>query len=262
MTSAVTAVLENADFFVLLLFRVSGLIFASPVFGRNILPARVKIGLVATLAFLFFTVFPPTPVAYDTLFGFALIAVGELLMGIALAFVTNVFFSLTFIAGQLIDMQIGFGIANVYDAQNNTQIPMLGNLLNTVLLIVFFGVGGHLRLIEIVYVTISRMPVGSLTFSPAIGTAALEVFAMTFTLGVMVAMPIIASGLVLEFVFGMLVRTVPQLNMFVVGVPVKMFVGFITLIFTLPVFVNFSERIFSEMFVGIEKMFSVFLAGA
>ncbi|MDR3277752.1 MAG: flagellar biosynthetic protein FliR [Oscillospiraceae bacterium] len=262
MTSAVTAILANADFFVLLLFRVSGLIFASPVFGRTILPARVKIGLIAAIAFLFFTIFPPTVIEYSTLFGFVLIAAEELLMGIALAFVTNIFFALTFIGGQLIDMQIGFGIANVYDPQNNTQIPMIGNVLNTVLLLVFFGVDGHLRLIEIVYVTINRLPIGALTFSPAIGLAALEVFSMTFVLGVMVAMPIIASGLVLEIVFGMLARTVPQIHMFVVGVPVKLLVGFVALIFTMPVFIRFSERIFSEMFIAIEKMFSAFLAGA
>jgi flagellar biosynthetic protein FliR len=139
---------------------------------------------------------------------------------------------------------------------------MLGNLLNIVLLVVFFGVDGHHRLIEIVYLTIEKIPIGSLGFSPGIGMAALEAFAMTFMLGCMVAMPVIASGLVLEICFGLLVRTVPQLNMFVVGVPVKILVGFVVLIFTLPVFMNFSGRIFSEMFVWIEKMFSVFAGAA
>lgn len=263
MSEAINQIVENADYFVLLLFRVSGLIFSSPVFGRNVIPARVKIGLAATLSFLFFTAVPPaSAIEYDTLFGFALIAVSELLAGIALAFITNVFFALTFTAGQLIDMQLGYGIANVYDPQNNTQIPMMGNLLNIVLLVVFFSVNGHQRLIEIIYLTIERLPVGSLTLSPQVGMVALEIFALTFALGVMVAMPIIASALILEIALGVLIRTVPQLNMFVVGVPVKMLIGLITLMFMAPVFVNFSSRIFSEMFAGIEKMFRAFAVNA
>jgi flagellar biosynthetic protein FliR len=263
MSEAINRIIANADYFVLLLFRVSGLIFTSPVFGRNIIPARVKIGFIAALSFLFFYAAPPARgIEYDTLFGFALIGVGELMMGVALAFITNVFFALTFVAGQLIDMQVGYGIANVYDPQNNTQIPMMGNLLNTVLLIVFFAVNGHHRLIDIVYLTVERMPVGSLTLTPQTGLVALEVFALTFVLGVMVAMPIIASALILEIALGVLIRTVPQLNMFVVGVPIKMFVGLVTLMFMAPVFVNFSGKIFSEMFSGVEKMFRAFAVAA
>ncbi|MDR2356608.1 MAG: flagellar biosynthetic protein FliR [Oscillospiraceae bacterium] len=263
MSETVNSIVANADYFVLLLFRVSGLIFSSPVFGRNIIPARAKIGFIAALTFLFFTAVPPSGVIeYNSLFGFALIGIGELMTGIALAFVTNMFFSLTFVAGQLVDMQIGYGIANVYDPQNNTQIPMMGNLFNTAVIISFFAVNGHQRLIEIVYLTLRRLPVGGVGLSPQIGLAALEIFSLTFMLGVMVATPIIASALILEIAFGVIIRTVPQLNMFVVGVPVKMFVGLVTLMFMMPVFVNFSERIFSEMFSGIEKMFSAFVGAA
>ncbi|MDR2664746.1 MAG: flagellar biosynthetic protein FliR [Oscillospiraceae bacterium] len=263
MSEAIETIIAGADYFVLLLFRVSGLIFLSPIFGRNIVPSRVKIGLVASLSYLFFSMAPQQgAIEYSTLFGFALKGIAELLTGIALAYITNIFFSLTFVAGQLIDMQIGYGIANVYDPQNNTQIPMMGNLMNTVMLIVFFAVNGHRRLIEIVYLTVERLPIGSPSLSPQAGLVALEIFALTFMLGVMVAMPIIASALILEFAMGVLIRTVPQLNMFVVGIPVKMFVGLVTLMFTVPVFVNFSERVFSEMFAGIEKMFGAFMVAA
>jgi flagellar biosynthetic protein FliR len=265
MNDAVNAVLANADVFVLILLRTSGLIFSSPVFGRNYIPAQAKIGLAATLGYLFFTVamrdgaVGAATVEYTTLLGFVLLCAGELLLGIALAFITNIFFSLTFIAGHMMDMQIGFGIVNVYDAQSNTQIPMMGNLLNVVMLVVFFGVDGHHRLIEIIQLTLQKLPVGSLTFSAGTGIMALEAFSRAFTLALMVAMPVVASGLVLEIAFGLLIRMVPQMNMFVVGVPIKIVVGFIVLMFTLPVFVGFSGRIFSEMFTGIENVFSTFV---
>jgi flagellar biosynthetic protein FliR len=170
------------------------------------------------------------------------------------------FFSLTFISGQLIDTQIGFGVATVYDPQSNAQVPVTGNLLNIALLLVFFAADGHQKLLQIMYLTLEKLPVGGIKISRELGIVALELFSKSFMLGVMVAMPIIASSLVLEFCFGLLQRTVPQLNMFVVGMPVKIIIGFVIFMATLPVFTNFSARILSEMFSGVEQIFATFSA--
>ena len=260
MTGAVDALLGNADYFILLLLRVSGLVIPSPIFGRVNIPARAKICLAVALSFLLFFVFPGRPVAeYSTLFGFFLVCAGELLLGVTLAFVTNVFFTLMFTAGQLIDMQIGFGIVNVFDIQNNTQIPMLGNVLNILLLIVFFAVDGHLQLIHTIVLTVERLPIGTLIFSPSTGLAAFEVFIRSFLIGVMVAMPVIACGLTIQILLGVAMRMVPQIHMFVVGIPLKMLIGLFVFMTTLPVYVYFSEVVFSEMFIGIEKMFAMFV---
>jgi len=261
MTAVVGSVLVSPDYFILLLCRVGGLVFTSPIFGRVNIPTIVKIGLIASLTYLLFTAFPQTvAIQYSTLAGFALIIMGELLLGMALAYVTNIFFSLTaFTAGQLIDMQIGYGIVNVYDIQNNTQIPMMGNVLNIMLILMFFAVNGHLRLIEMIYLTLERMPVGMLVFSPSIGITALELFSRAFLLGAMMALPILASGLMLEICLGMMMRAVPQIHMFVVGIPLKMLVGITIFAITLPAFVGFSSRIFDEMFTGLEKMFAMFI---
>jgi len=263
MIEAASTILLSADYFILLIFRMSGLVLSSPIFGRVNVPVIAKIGLVLSLGFLMLIIFPQTvAIQYSNLIGYVLLCAGELLLGMALAYVTNVMFSLTaFSAGQLIDMQIGFGIVNVFDAQNNTQVPMMGNILNIMFILLFFGVNGHLRLIEIIYLTIDRMPIGTLIFSPAIGWTALEIFMRSFLLGVMIALPIIASGLTLEIGFGMLMRAVPQIHMFVIGIPLKMLVGIILFIVTLPIFARFSERIFTEMFYSIELMFANFVSG-
>lgn len=261
MSAVVNAVLVNADYLILIVLRIGGLVIASPIFGRVNVPQRVKICLVLALSYLCFTIFPQTvELRYETLLGYLLICAGEVLLGVALAFVTNIFFALTsFTAGQLIDMQVGYGIVNVYDIQNNTQIPMMGNVLNLMLLILFFTVDGHLKLISMIFMTVEAMPVGSLSFSPGAGMAALEIFAKAFLLGVMMALPVIASGLTLEITFGVLMRLVPQIHMFVVGVPLKMLLGLGVFTATLPVFAGFSSRIFSEMFYSIEDMFSHFV---
>jgi len=136
---------------------------------------------------------------------------------------------------------------------------MMGNVLNIMFLLLFFSVNGHLRLIEMVYLTIDRMPIGTLIFSATIGWTALELFMRAFMLGVMIALPIIASGLTIEMGFGMLMRAVPQIHMFIVGIPLKMLVGIILFIVTLPVFARFSDRIFTELYLGLEAMFANFI---
>jgi len=261
MLEVVGAVFSNADYLVLMLFRVGGLVLSSPIFGRVNVPQMAKLGLATSLTFLCFLAFPQTePLQYSSLIGFALLAAMELLLGVALAYVTNIFFSLVaFTAGQLIDMQIGFGIVNVFDIQNNTQIPMMGNILNLMMLMMFFAVNGHLRLIEMVYLTIDRMPIGTMILSAAIGITIAEIFVRTFLLGVMMALPIMASGLTLEIAFGMMMRAVPQIHMFVVGMPLKVIVGLILFMVTLPVFIGFTNRIFSDMFLSLDLIFGTFV---
>ena len=261
MASVVNEILGSADYFVLLAFRVGGLVVSSPIFGRVNVPAMAKICFTLAISFLFFTIFPQTTaITYTSLIGFVLICASELLLGIALSFVTNLFFSVTaFTAGHLIDMQIGFGIVNVYDIQNNMQAPVMGNVLNLMLLLLFFAVDGHRQLIEMVYLTIENLPVGMSIMSPNIGWVALEVFKRAFMLGIMMALPILASGLTLEIILGVMMRAVPQIHMFVVGVPMKMLVGIIVFSVTLPIYAGFSTRIFEELFRSIDKMFSMFV---
>ena len=261
MASFANEILGSADYFILLVFRVGGLVLSSPIFGRVNIPVIAKIGFTAAISYLFFTLFPQTEaISYTTLIGFVLLCASELLLGMALAFITNIFFSLTaYTAGQIIDMQIGFGIVNVYDVQNNMQAPVMGNILNIMLLILFFAVDGQQVLIKMIYLTIDSMPVGTLAFAPNIGIVALASFTRAFMLGLMMALPILASGLTLEIVFGLLVRAVPQIHMFVVGIPLKMLVGIIVFAATIPVFAGFSTRIFEEMFKGIEQMFAAFV---
>jgi len=261
MISPAVAILMSADYFILLVFRMSGLVLSSPIFGRVNVPLMAKIGLVTALSYLMFTLFPQTvAIHYTTLFGYVLLCAGELLLGMALAYVTNIFFSMVaFTAGQLIDMQVGYGIVNVFDAQNNTQVPMMGNVLNIMLILLFFLVNGHLHLVEMLYLTVERMPVGTLIISPLMGITALEVFMRAFLLGVMMALPIIASGLTIEIAFGMMMRAVPQIHMFIVGIPLKMLVGITLFVATLPVYAVFSDRIFSELFKGLENMFANFI---
>lgn len=253
--------LANWDYLLLLLLRVSALIFSSPIFGRKNVPAMAKIGYCACIAYLLFkSIQQPQPLDYNgDVFIFVLLCVKELLFGLALGFVLNAFFTLVFTAGQMIDMHMGFGLVNVFDPQSNLSIPMVGNFLNIIMLLVFFAVDGHHRLIRILYTTVVRIPVGSVVFSPKIALVAVELFVQTFALAVSVALPVIVSGLLGETLMGVVIRSVPQINPFAVGLPLKVITGFVVLLAMLPVYINFLPQIFDRMYAGMDNMFAAMI---
>lgn len=247
------------DFFLLLFLRVSGLIFSSPIFGRKNIPNVVKIGYCACMAYVFYTAVPQMQeLNYnDDILIYVLLCIKELLFGLILGYVLNLFFTLTFTAGQLIDMQMGFGMVNVFDVQSNLSIPMVGNFLNIVMLVTFFAVNGHHRLIQILYVSVVKMPVAATVFDPNIGWVAAQLFVEAFLLAVIVAIPIIASGLLGEACLGILMKVVPQMNAFSIGLPMKVILGFMVLGAVIPIYVHFTSYIFDQMYLGIDRMFTM-----
>ncbi len=255
MEQVLGSVTANIDYFILILIRVSSLLMASPIFGRKALPNIVKIAFCVVVTYAVFAADPSAAtVAYNGVIEYGLMCVKELLFGLVLGYVTTLFFSVVQTAGQLMDMQMGFGMVNVFDVNSNISVPVSGNLLNVILLVAFFGVNGHLHLIRMLVATFSHIPVGQVALNPLIGLTAVEVFALAFVLAVNVSLPLIAAGLLGEVVLGFIVRAIPQMNIFVVGIPLKIVLGLMMLLIVLPVFVSFSDVMFERMFGAIDQM--------
>ncbi len=178
-----------------------------------------------------------------------------------MGYVLTAMFSLTFTAGAIMDYQIGYSMASIYDFQSNAQTPITGSLFNILMLILFLMYDGHLKLIEVIFNTVEAIPIGTAMAPPDILLVAAEVMTRSFILSVMVAMPVLAAGIMIEVALGAVIKTVPQMNMFVVGIPLKIIVGLIVLIATFSLFANFTKDIFNIMFNYVGAMFDR-LAGA
>ncbi len=247
---------SNFDHFLLMFLRTSALIISSPIFGRKNVPNTVKIAFCVLVTYVTFTSFSShAEILYSNVVEFSLLCIKELLYGMVLGFVTTMFFGLVQTSGHVIDMMMGFGMVDVFDVQNNVKVPISGTLLYTVLVITFFMANAHLQLIHILNITFTQVPVGFVTLNPKIGLVALEVFVLAFVMSVNVALPLIASGFLGEVLMGIVIRSVPQMNIFVVGLPLKVALGFLMLVLVLPIYVNYTDVIFMEMFNSIDKMF-------
>jgi len=255
MKAILDSVSLRLDLFLLMFVRVSALIVSSPIFGRRNLPNLLKVCFCLVVTYVLFSVnLDAAAPQYSGLLDFGLLVVKELLFGLVLGFVTTMFFSLVQLSGHYIDMQMGFGMVNVLDMQNNVSVPITGSLLNIALLIAFFGANGHLRLIRIIGNTFSVIPAGQVSLNWGIGMVALDLFVLSFLLAVHVALPMIISGLLVEVAMGVIVRAVPQINIFVVGIPLKILVGIAALLVVLPVYVHFTDVIFDRMFESVDTM--------
>ncbi|MCK9479806.1 MAG: flagellar type III secretion system protein FliR [Firmicutes bacterium] len=242
----------------LMFLRISAIFTISPVFGRRNMPNIAKLGLSLLIAYISISAFPPAQSnSFENVVQYAMLCFGELSIGLIIGIITTVFFSAVHTAGQLIDMQIGFSFVQIFEQSFGGQIPIMGSLLQSILLICFFAADGHHALIRLIGGTFETIPVGNAAINPQIAMHFTQIFITTFVLAVKIAMPIIAASLLAEVMLGVLIRTVPQMNFFVIGFPIKIGLGLLVLFAFIPVFVNMSNQIFDGMLNEIKSTFSL-----
>ena len=251
-------------YLLLLFLRVTGLFALSPVLGRRNVPAMAKIGLSIFISYIFLAAYPVSaapPIDASNLLTYILLCVKELLLGLAIGWLTTLFFDVAVMAGQIMDVQIGFGLAQIYDPESQAHVSLLGNFLNYGLLLYFLAMDGHHTLIKIMYFTLEKIPVGQVVLRQDIADICVKAFGAAVSMAVSFALPIMAAELILEIIMGIMIRTVPQLNIFVVGLSVKILVGLLALLLTIPFFSAYGDSIFEAMFTWIQTMFERMIPG-
>jgi flagellar biosynthetic protein FliR len=152
-------------------------------------------------------------------------------------------------------MKIGFGMVQVLDVQSNIQVPVAGSLLNLVILLCFFISDGHIKLIHTLVRTYEIVPLGQVSLNAGLVYVVIESFVRTFVIAVSIALPILAAGLLAEAALGIIVRTTPQMNVFVIGMPLKLLLGLFVMILVMPIFIYATGAIFEQMFDAIGYAF-------
>jgi len=238
--------------FILIFVRMTGLFLISPVFGRRNVPTYMKIGFCLVLSYVIFSSrFMSVEGELGSWFQLAYCILKELLVGFAIGFVTTLTFSAIWIAAQIVDIQIGFGIINAIDPQSSIQVPLMGNFQNMLALLLFFTVNGHHKLIQIIFNSYDVVPLGIATITNSLSMGMIRLFADSFLLSVKIAIPIVAASLLSEVAFGILSRAVPQMNIFIIGIPFKILIGLVGFLIFIPFYIGALNGIFEQMFNDI-----------
>ena len=254
-----TIMQSQVGYFLLILVRISGIFMMMPIFSSRNIPGRVKAGFALILTYILFpVVFSNTAVMPDHFLPFLFIVAGELIVGLILGFVSSLIFSAIQMAGQLLDMQIGFGIINMIDPLSGQQAPLIGNFKYILALIIFLATNGHHVLLSALFASFKLIPVTGMVMNVAVTAFIVDLIASMFVLALKISLPVIVSLLLTDMALGILARTMPQMNIFVVGVPGKIIIGIFVLSIALPFYIFFLEMAFDGMYKNIFRLLSFF----
>ena len=245
-----TLLQDHAAVFLLMLTRCSGIFLIAPFFGSLNIPVQFR----AAAAFLFAVVLFPVVdalgiiAAPSTMLAYGVAVLSELFIGWLIGFVAYVCFSAIHMAGKVMDMQVGFAVVNVMDPTSGQQIPLIGSFLYNLGIIVFLVTNGHHMIITALAESFRMVPI--LTMQPNLSLSMIMVNFVNgiFLTGMKVAMPVTFAILLVNVALGILARTMPQMNIFVVGIPMQLMIGVGVLAMLLPFYVMFLGGMFDEMY--------------
>lgn len=243
--------------------RITAFFVSAPVFSMRGIPMQFRIGLACFITLIAFMAMD-TQVAMTWSGAYPLAVIKEVLIGLALGFTAYLFFTVFQIAGSFVDIQMGFGIVNVIDPMTGAQAPILGNFKYYIAFLLFLTMNGHHFLLLAIMNSFQYVPLDGSIFTKiaegGMSTFFIETFVVIFTLAFQLAVPLVATLFLVDVGLGLLARTAPQFNMFVVGIPIKIIVGFVMFAILIPGFAYLFGRLFEHMFAGMERLLSIFAA--
>ncbi len=258
MSEVWTAIQTNFVVYIMVLARVTGIFTFNPIFARRGVPNVVKVGASLALAVVMTAAGDFDYTIPSGLFPFVFDLGKELLVGAVLGFFVNLMLQIFSMAGEVTDMQLGLSMAKSYD-------PTFGNAGVTTnfysywYILYFFAVGAHKSYITLFSVSYDSIPLGFGSFNMNIPYIMVKYFETVLTLGLKLAMPIIAASLIAEFCIGVLMKAVPTIHVFVLNIQIKMLVGFIVLAASAPVVAEFMEDITGIMFENLNGIVQGFI---
>lgn len=248
--------------FLLILVRVSSFFVTAPIFSYRTIPSSLKIGLSVFLALIEMISLNINTIPLNG--DFVLLVLKEAIVGLSIGFIAGIIFYSIQVAGAFIDTQMGFAIANVIDPQSGISSPITGQVLYVFALLFLLTVNGHYLLLDGLYYSYKIIPINELNLHLGQGELTLNVvrlFTQMFMIALQMALPVVGSLFLVDVGLGIIARTVPQVNVFVVGMPLKIMVGILIIGLLIPVYI----AIVRQMVEGLEhimKSFMQLLGGA
>lgn len=245
--------------FLLASCRTAGVIFFNPIFGRNSVPAIMKVGL--SLAIAMFAVFElgTTQVINYSALEFIAAMLQGFVIGIVIGFIMTLFLSVFQLGGEVMDMQMGLSMASMYDPATRANISVTGNLLTSMYVLIFFISNAHLALFTVVIQSFQVIPLGVGQISNQVAVYFIELMYYIFLYAVQLSLPIIVTEIIAEFAVGILMRLVPNINVFVINIQIKVVIGLIIILTIIPALANFMTQMNLLMMEKITQVLTFFI---
>lgn len=239
--------LAQMQCFFWVLMRVSIIIFLLPLFGARGIPSIWKVGLSMILAIVLMPAVPPGVKYPETAVEIIIGLVSETMMGLILALTVRMFFTSIQMAGHFMSFQMGFSMARAMDPQAEVQDSVITELMYILTILMFFTLDGHHIFLRALASSFQAVPPNGIIFDSSIAGILVKVSSEMFLIGVKLAAPMVIALFLSNLCLGIVARTVPQVNILMVGFPVNICIGFIFLIMTFANMIPFLTELFKDM---------------
>ncbi|MDR2577426.1 MAG: flagellar type III secretion system protein FliR [Chitinispirillales bacterium] len=251
--------LDQIQYFLLMFVRVITMLALLPIFGASYIPVQIKAAFGLLLTSVLFSVqlaagLPEFPGTFSLALFFMLV-VKEALVGLAVGFASSFLFTAVQFAGRMVDTEMGFGFVEVVDPFTEEQVTVLSQFQVILFTILFLLINGHYFMLITVQRSFDLIPLFSAVFPTGPMTEHITgMVANVFILGFKLAAPVFVTLFLTQMALGIVARTVPQMNIFFVGLPLKIFVGILTMLIVLPMLASLFRRMAEWIIQDIWKL--------
>lgn len=240
--------------FVLLFFRFAALFIAVPIFSHQNIPMTIKAAMAFFFTIVFYSSLPPLQM--EITFITILIAIlSEFMFGLAIGIVLQIAYNVITFAGGQISFMMGFSMASAIDPQTGVSMPIISQFLSLMGLMVLMAIDLHHWVLLFIDKSLSTIPLGGFVMREDLFSYLIHATSNMFMVGFMIAFPIIALSWLADIIFGMLMKTMPQFNLLVIGFPIKIMVSFVVLIATFTATMLILKGQMVEAFNSLEMLF-------
>lgn len=218
--------------FILLFVRFSSLFMAVPIFSHANIPMSLKAAMAFFFTVIFYDSLPTLQIPTDTL-TMTVAILGEMLFGLTVGIILQLAYHVITFAGGQISFMMGFSLASAIDPQSGVSMPIINQFLSLVALMILLALDLHHWIILLASASIATVPLGGFMVTPELFRYIMHGMLNMFVVGFMIAFPITALSMLADVIFGMLMKTMPQFNLLVIGMPIKIGVAFLVLMATL-----------------------------
>ncbi len=251
---AIQPIVEILSMYLWPFLRIGAFLIVMPVIGASFVPTRVRILLAIVLTMVIAPV-TPSPPSLDVLSAAGLVTViQEIAIGIVMGFLVQLVFDAIALGGQVISLGMGLGFAVFIDKTNGVNTPVLGQLFLMLGMLVFLAIDGHLTLIQLLAQSFQTLPIGDAGLSLPLLSDVLAWTANLFIFALKIALPAITAILVVNLSFGVMSRAAPTLNLFAVGFPITMLLGFLVIFLNMGVLVESISIFLDQSMLAVSRM--------
>jgi flagellar biosynthesis protein FliR len=237
-------------------FRVAALVTVAPILGVRVVPMRFRVGIALALTLVIAPVLPPGPDIDPASAQGILIACSQILIGLAMGFLVRLVFNAVELAGNLIGQTMGLGFAQMMDPVNGVTVPVVSQFYTVLATLIFLILNGHLILIEILVDSFQTIPVALESITENGLWVLLMWGGWIFKGALIISLPAVAALLLVNAAFGVMMRAAPQLNIFAIGFPISLMLGFVFMMISLPMFVPQFSSLLENVFEAVRTMIS------